>query len=516
MRGVKTMIKISRIEIKNFLGIEEIQLSLGDINTFSGGNGQGKTSILDSIQKAIYNSETPRPKVVRSGAEESQLFVEFDNGITVERTINAEGAKVKVIDNGVPVRAPEAFLKKLLGQYTFGFNPVSFIQKSDKEQAEILLSLLPIEVSQEDLQEWFVDPELYPDGLIPPVNCNKHGLEVCKDLAAKNTGWLYDKRAVVNKESELLKNEIISLENQLPDNYDSNQWINVTLRDKQQTISEAMKVNSYIEQANQLISSTDSKVDAIKARYASRISELHKEKAESITRFERNQQYKTSDILEKILELEKEIVKLKSELENIDSETDAYIKAIHQTTHEKIQLNKDFELKEIDEVKEKCKNAQKYIDSNKFIDIEPLQAAFDEAEKMRSFLPIAEKLDDLRVKFGQKEYEASVLDRFVQIARSKPSELLAKVSLPVPGLGIEDGNITINGLPIKNLSTSEQLRVALDIARTTAGALKLICVDRFESMDADVQQEFYRQIEGDGYQYFITTVTSGTLKVDVK
>ena len=74
--------------------------------------------------------------------------------------------------------------------------------------------------------------------------------------------------------------------------------------------------------------------------------------------------------------------------------------------------------------------------------------------------------------------------------------------------------ITIDGLPITNLSTSRQIKLALDIARATAGPLKLICIDRFESLDHEQREAFFKEIEGDGFQYFISQVTSGDLTVE--
>ena len=74
--------------------------------------------------------------------------------------------------------------------------------------------------------------------------------------------------------------------------------------------------------------------------------------------------------------------------------------------------------------------------------------------------------------------------------------------------------ITIDDLPITNLSTSRQIKLALDIARATAGPLKLICFDRFESLDDDQREMFLNEIADDGYQYFISQVTNGDMTVE--
>jgi DNA repair exonuclease SbcCD ATPase subunit len=512
------MSKISKLKIKNFIGIEEMAIDFKDINKISGGNGRGKTTILDSIQKAIYNSMNPRPEVVRNGEESAQLFVELDNGITIERVIKSDGAdKVKVLDNGQPVARPESFLRKLLGNHIFSFNPVAFLQKSDKEQAEILLSLLPITVTYEDVRSWLVDDELYPEGYAVPINFNQHGLQVCKELASKNSGYLYDKRAVVNKEVALYQDEIVSIENTLPDNYKLEDWENASLKAIQEKINEANKVNSFIQEANNLIENNDLKLENIKNNYTLKKTQLVKLNEEDCQAIENQFQNTIKNIDNEILSLIKKIEDLELSKKQIENDTQTKMMNVIKLSEKDLSILIEQEKREIEEITSRVEKAKKYLEENKLIDIEPLNAEFDEVEKMRGYIPLAEKLAGLKDTWERKRKEAQVLDKFVEIARSKPKELLAKVKLPVDGLGIsEDGVITINSLPIRNLSTSEQLKVALDIARVTCNELRVICVDRLESLDEDVKEELFKQIENDGYQYILTDVTKGDMKVEVE
>lgn len=513
------MSKISKLKIKNFIGIEEMAIDFKDINKISGGNGRGKTTILDSIQKAIYNSMNPRPEVIRNNEESAQLFVELDNGITIERVIKSDGAdKVKVLDNGQPVARPESFLRKLLGNHIFSFNPVAFLQKSDKEQAEILLSLLPITVTKDDVRSWLVDEELYPEGMeINTILYNQHGLQVCKELASKNSGVLYDKRAVVNKEVALYQDEIISIENTLPDNYNLEDWQNRNLKSIQEKINDANKVNSFIQEANNLIDNTDLKIENIKNTYTLKKTQLVKLNEEDCKVIENKFQSDIKAIDDEILSLKKKIEDLELSKKQIENDTQSKILNVMKLNEKDLNILIEQEKKEIEEITTRVEKAKKYLEDNKPINIEPLNAEFDEVEKMRSYIPLAEKLDGLKEVWERKRKESLVLDRFVEIARSKPKELLSKVNLPVDGLGIsDDGFITIDGLPIKNKSTGEQLEIALDIAKATAGELKVICVDRLESLDPESKEELFKQIENDGYQYILTDVQSGEVQIQSK
>ena len=139
---------------------------------------------------------------------------------------------------------------------------------------------------------------------------------------------------------------------------------------------------------------------------------------------------------------------------------------------------------------------------------------------MKSFIPLAAEVEGLNDRLRQQQDIAQELDDCVETARFKPVELLSKVELPVKGLGIDArGIVTINNLPLSNLSTAQQVKTCLDIARVMAktSPLKLICVDKAEHLDEDVQREFRKQIEADQeFQYFVTIVTKGDLKVEAK
>src|SRR5665648_944899 len=76
--------RVSRIEIKNFIGIKELKLDLGKINIITGRKGEGKTSIIQSIQKGVTN-QNERVEVIRHGEEEETFFTQPNTGFETNR-----------------------------------------------------------------------------------------------------------------------------------------------------------------------------------------------------------------------------------------------------------------------------------------------------------------------------------------------------------------------------------------------------------------------------------------------
>ena len=467
--------QIKRLEIRDALGIKEFEISPEKITLIQGKNESGKTSILESIERALYNRNR-RVDFVRKGEKEAALYVELDDGTKIDKKVKPDGdTRGNVIKNGVILNKPESVLKSLVGEYAF--NPIDFIGKTDKEQTEILLSLIPMRITEDQLREW--------TGEVPLVNLDNHAIKVLEYLAEK---YFYDKRTVANTELKDTTNQIDSLRTQLPDNYNSDEWKDADLYSLHEKVRVAKDHNQRILEAQKFIDEFAVKQVEINRRY-----DLDKR-----TRVEQD--------LSRISEIESEIARLKEEMASIKGKQS---EAINQ-----IELNRKTELKALDDM---AKERKEFLSISKVAPIDDLLAEARKTEEMKGYLNISGNLKKLKKEESVKEKEAKRLDKLVNFLRKKPAELLSGIKLPIKGLGInEKMQVSIDGLPIANLSTSRQITLAIEIARATSGELKLICIDRFETLDADRRKILFDEISKDDFQYFISEVTEGELKISSK
>ena len=106
--------KISRLEISNFVGISEFKVDLGKINILTGRVGSGKTSIVEAIEKGFSN-KSQRIEVIRHGEYDATIFIKTDDGLEIDRKLRANKADyLKVRKAGVAVPSTEKFLKQFL------------------------------------------------------------------------------------------------------------------------------------------------------------------------------------------------------------------------------------------------------------------------------------------------------------------------------------------------------------------------------------------------------------------
>lgn len=132
-------VKITALEIENLKRVKAVAINVdGKALTVIGGrNGQGKTSVLDSIMWALGGDRFKPTKPVREGAEEAYVKVEMDNGVTVERG-GVNGALKVTSSKG---KGGQSLLNEFVNQ--FALNLPKYMNASGTEKAKMLLDVFP-------------------------------------------------------------------------------------------------------------------------------------------------------------------------------------------------------------------------------------------------------------------------------------------------------------------------------------------------------------------------------------
>lgn len=98
----------------------------------------------------------------------------------------------------------------------------------------------------------------------------------------------------------------------------------------------------------------------------------------------------------------------------------------------------------------------------------------------------------------------------IEDKRAERMALLNGADLPLPGLSVEDGVLTYNGKRWRDMSGSDQLRVATAIVRRLNPDCGFVLLDKLEQMDMTTLQEFSAWLEAEGLQAIATRVSTGS------
>jgi exonuclease SbcC len=470
---------IKKLKFKNTLGITELTLEPKQINIIEGRCGAGKTSVLDAINTSLSNKNI-RADFVKNGETSATMYVELSDGTIIDRERNLEKSdKIKVLAEGFQGQ-PETYLKSLFNDNQF--RPISFIESSEKEQNKTLLGLVDIEWSKDNIKEWF--------GEIPDwVDYNQHILNVLGDIQSAR-GKYYLTREDINRDIKNKKAIASDIMGNLPDNYNANEWRDLKLSELYAEVSKAQEFNNKIEINKSIINGVEDKVGSIQMKYMT-IEQNIKDKANA----------DMSQVSIDKENLEKRIKMLQDELAGMANKA----KEIKTKALSDIELSNKDRDKEIEVLRAEAKALGGAVAEP--IDVAPLEEKATTAEQMKSYLNEYDNAMAIHKEVDVLTAESISLTEKIEKARTLPAELLQKVTSPVEGLSVVDGVPLINGLPIKNLSTGEQLRLAVRIATLMAGDLKVILVDRLESLDAKTQELFIKECIASGMQFIMTKVS---------
>ncbi|MDD5936802.1 MAG: AAA family ATPase [Clostridiales bacterium] len=120
-------------------------------------------------------------------------------------------------------------------------------------------------------------------------------------------------------------------------------------------------------------------------------------------------------------------------------------------------------------------------------------------------------LDKDKAEEDAKEYAAQYDHLTVKIeeVRKTKYSLLEHADLPLPGLSVEDGELTYEGHKWDCLSGADQLKISTAIVRKLNPECGFVLLDKLEQMDTDTLNEFGQWLESEGLQAIATRVSTG-------
>ena len=146
--------KIISLETTNYKRAKHVQIVPdpdGNLVIVAGKNGQGKSSVLDSIAAALggANSKTT-PKPIRDGEDRAQIVLETED-LTVTRVFTPSGSRLTLTSkDGAKYPKAQAKLDELVGKLSL--DPLAFTLLDDKKQLQQLLDLVELPFNPEALE----------------------------------------------------------------------------------------------------------------------------------------------------------------------------------------------------------------------------------------------------------------------------------------------------------------------------------------------------------------------------
>lgn len=465
--------KTTKIYIKNLFGIKEKQLG-GESVELTGKNGTGKSSVLDAIRYALTN-DSNRDYIIRDGAEEGEILIETDTGLSINRKKRTAQTDYKSIkENGFTVQRPESFLQTIFSPMQL--NPVEFLNMKKEEQNRIVLDLIDFEWDLNWIKEQFGE---VPEG----VDYQQNILQVLNDIQSEK-GVYFQRRQDTNRDIRSKRAILEEIAKSLPENYNAEKWRSFDIAAGYAELAKQKEYNGKIQRAKVFRDSFDNKVRGYEAEKEIEIATAQRQVSAERER------------------LSGEVERLKAELAAAEE------KLLHagDRLQDKIDLaQQNFETK-------KAKLGSDMEVAEKYANLEELPTKQKEEElqlatEMTKHLVEYDRMKRMQEDVEQLQKKSEAFTEKIELARSLPGKILETASIPVEGLTVKDGVPLIHGLPISNLSEGEKISLCADVAMCRPNALSLLLIDGAEKLSEENRKALYQKCKEKGLQFIATRTT---------
>lgn len=141
--------KIKEIKVKNILGIKYVVFSPNENATViqvGGNNGQGKSSLIDSIWVAL-KGKVHFKEVCRKGTvDDCEVELLLDNGLLVNRKFKDGVNSLHVYKDGVTQTAPQKFLDEIINDISL--DPYLFLEMENQKQIDTVCTMAGINIKE--------------------------------------------------------------------------------------------------------------------------------------------------------------------------------------------------------------------------------------------------------------------------------------------------------------------------------------------------------------------------------
>lgn len=500
-------VPITRISIRNFKKLTECELTPnGEITVFAGDSGQGKTSVLQAVRAALTGAD---PEVISQGADQATVFLEFGDGSSIERVIRStgeDGLMVSQDGRHLDKQQAKAFLRALAGQGVF--DPVRWVQlgggdtagrtERRREQRDQLLRAIPMSLSIDEVVQAIEElgddaTEAFrlidmPDQLFSLQA--PHGLVVCEELRR----IAYEVRTIVNRDRDQAEEDLRRTPAPKPPiPPEPLAEIQAAELDIQQQYQRALG-------AVEARRATLGRRDDIQAGLTKKTAELVALPLHDLSPTEAA----LSEVSTEIESLTEQLAKLQLKLAT--SQTARRNLEAQVVTMRACNQRREFLAECIERDRAELESIQRSL-GGEALDPEPLKAMLADVAELRDKRS-AQDAHELAAKTWQrKAHESEALTHIVELFRDGlPKRVLERANLPLPGLGIDGETLTIDGIPLHQKGTSEQIRLGVMIASILNPGAGFICVDGLESMGQADRQALYAACREFGVQILATEV----------
>lgn len=491
--------RITRLAIKNYRGVAELDASVGDGATIAKGrNTAGKTSLLRALRAAL-DARDIGADAIRHGADSAEILVDLDD-VSVRRAITRRTSTLTVSQGSFEAKKPQTFLRELLG--TAALDPLDLLLLKPKERRARILEALPCSVTREQLLQWV-------PALPPNLDLSAHGMEVVETVRSA----YYDRRTAANAKANDSEGEASRARSALGDaKPGEGPSSGVAMEAYTDVVRESDRLALLGEEAK--------KQEARNTRTRAAIAEKRAHAANG--RKNAPDALDEDAAVERADEARREVQRIARELEKAEEalknrDADAARARRQNADRERILQTADEHDAQAAELETTlAAGVQPPAPADVLAAAEAVQRANIVLAQARGAEALGKQIAEVERLERLAEADtlaAKELDVAVRRLTDEAPRALATTD-SIPGLTLDGEDVLLDGKRLDALSGREQMVLCVEIAKRANAKAKFLIVDGLERIDEDGIEDFVREATRDGWQLIAAKVARGEMVLE--
>jgi DNA repair exonuclease SbcCD ATPase subunit len=448
--------KIISLTAENVKKLVAVQIKPdGNVVQITGRNGQGKTSVLDSIWWCLGGSKPIQAQPIRKGQSRGKIVLDLGEYVVTRTFERREGndyttqLSVRGAD-GQRFSAGQTLVDSFLGSLTF--DPLEFSRLDAKKQFDALRQFVP------DVDFQKIDNLNEGDG---------------------------ERRTEVNRLAKQARAAADMIT--VPDGTPA-ESIDITALVTR--LQEAGDSNAEIERRQ-----------ANRTRNAERVAEMRKAASAHLAGIEAACDAVTAASTADVDELRKQIADLEERIKQRSLRAD---REAHHARVEREAL--------ADQSTQAADSLQALIDAAEelpaIVDTVALAAEIEKARATNKAVDRAAERAKHESTASRYEAEAKALTESIDARNAAKRKAIAAAKMPVPGLDFGDGVVLLNGVPFDQASDAQRLQTSVAIAMAANPKLRVIRIRDGSLLDEDAMKLLGQMADEQDMQVWVERVDS--------
>lgn len=464
-------LRVVGVQVRDVLGVREFEVEPGTVTVLTGKNASGKSSVLQAVQTALGGGNLARLARIADGEDvEPEVVLCLEGEGSESYRVERKGDKLRVRERVGDSQAfrdvarPQAWLSSLFDPR--GSNPVAYLTASDKDLALLILEALPLEMDTDEMLAT-IGVERRELGPIPD---GRHPLEtlslVREAIFGIRTGVNRDQKSAEAAVDKLLR----SLPAELPDGH-----------------------GAEIDELARQVDEEARRIARDEAADLGRLDVAEQSVRGEHTEFVRAQRaaYEKTAAAERAA-LERRLSDLKASVEDgVATKRGESEAALAKIEDERVAVHVE------------ARRADGELATSR-TRLSMLRQQAEEATRARA---LREQADEFEAQACEHEERSRRLSASIE-ALDRYRRGLAD-NLPVPGLSVSGQEVSVDGVPFRQLNTARRVEIAVQIATLRAKdcRLPLVFVDGAEALDSTNFDLLVDALKTSGVDSFLARVS---------